>query len=446
MKKNISINLFGTLYCIDEDAYALLQKYTDSMKSYFARQEGGEEIADDIEHRVAELMWQKKEEGFEAITIDMIKEIIAKIGNPAEIDGKEEEEETTSGKSFDEKYGAKTNNAHNNAEGGATGTTAENTTWEHIKDRVTHGHLYRNPRDKKLGGVCSGLAAYFNKGKDTGINDATFWRLGFLIPAVLLFFNCPWWMPDIVQFFIPIIYIVLWIVMPEAHTAEDRLRMQGKDVNPQSINEEILNDAENTKTYSQASYQERQNSNSGCLKVLFGLFIVILMFPFLIFMIVAITALIAASSIGSGLIGDILVSTPAESIPVLLASSKLMVLMTTVCAIVVLAIPLYFFIRWFRNSDKKLSALTIVLLSLLWIGCLGFAIFGSITTAAKIGRSTFEMHTDTFFDDDDWDIDDSQSIDDLLNMADSIKADAESRIDSIESTTQSKIDSIEATI
>ena len=63
MKKNISINLFGTLYAIDEDAYTLLERYLNSMKSYFARQEGGEEIADDIEHRVAELLWQQKQQG-----------------------------------------------------------------------------------------------------------------------------------------------------------------------------------------------------------------------------------------------------------------------------------------------------------------------------------------------------------------------------------------------
>ena len=64
MKKNISINLFGTLYNIDEDAYNLLENYLQSMQRYFGRQEGGAEIADDIEHRVAELLWKKKEVPF----------------------------------------------------------------------------------------------------------------------------------------------------------------------------------------------------------------------------------------------------------------------------------------------------------------------------------------------------------------------------------------------
>ena len=79
MKKNITINLFGTLYNIDEDAYQLLDNYLQSMKNYFSRQLNGDEIADDIEHRVAELLWEYKEQGIEAVSIEVIKEIIGKI-------------------------------------------------------------------------------------------------------------------------------------------------------------------------------------------------------------------------------------------------------------------------------------------------------------------------------------------------------------------------------
>ena len=60
MKKNITINLFGQLYHIDEDAYELLRSYEDNMRRYFGSKEGGEEIADDIEHRIAELIAELK--------------------------------------------------------------------------------------------------------------------------------------------------------------------------------------------------------------------------------------------------------------------------------------------------------------------------------------------------------------------------------------------------
>lgn len=63
MKKNININFFGTLYAIDEDAYELLNRYINDIKKYFSGKEGGEEISDDIEHRIAEVMQELKAEG-----------------------------------------------------------------------------------------------------------------------------------------------------------------------------------------------------------------------------------------------------------------------------------------------------------------------------------------------------------------------------------------------
>ena len=87
MKKNININLFGTLYAIDEDACELLEDYLNNMKSYFAKREGGDEIADDIEHRVAEHLWALKEQGMNAIDLETVKRIIGSIGNPDEVDG-----------------------------------------------------------------------------------------------------------------------------------------------------------------------------------------------------------------------------------------------------------------------------------------------------------------------------------------------------------------------
>ena len=79
MKNNICINLFGTLYAIDEDAYQLMERYIENMKLFFSNREGGEEIADDIEHRVAEHLWDLKESGVEAISIEMVKDIINQI-------------------------------------------------------------------------------------------------------------------------------------------------------------------------------------------------------------------------------------------------------------------------------------------------------------------------------------------------------------------------------
>ncbi|MEE1092321.1 MAG: PspC family transcriptional regulator, partial [Prevotella sp.] len=86
MKKNITINLFGTLYSIDEDAYMLLDSYIESMKKHFAGKEDGTEIANDIESRIAELMYELKEKGCEPLCIEQIRSIIERIGNPEDID------------------------------------------------------------------------------------------------------------------------------------------------------------------------------------------------------------------------------------------------------------------------------------------------------------------------------------------------------------------------
>ena len=85
MKKNITINLYGSLYAIDEDAYELLKRYEDNLRAYFSRQADGQEIADDIERRVADLFEELKAQGVEAITIEHVQDIITRLGKPEEV-------------------------------------------------------------------------------------------------------------------------------------------------------------------------------------------------------------------------------------------------------------------------------------------------------------------------------------------------------------------------
>lgn len=85
MKENIQVNLFGTIYHMDKDAYELLKKYEDNMRQYFSRREDGDEIADDIEHRVAELIEDLRQNGTEAITIEHVEDIIRRIGRPEDL-------------------------------------------------------------------------------------------------------------------------------------------------------------------------------------------------------------------------------------------------------------------------------------------------------------------------------------------------------------------------
>lgn len=208
MKKNITINFFGTLYAIDEDAYELLNRYLGDMKRYFSRKEGGEEIADDIEHRVAELMLELKNDGREPIDIALVKEIIGRIGNPEELD-------ETSGEGEN---------------GSATGHRGR----EWFSEQVSKKRLYCNPDDKLLCGVLSGIACYL------GI-DPVWVRLIVVALAILPipFIYISFWT-------VLIIYVILALIVPEAKTPEERLRMHGKPVTMENLNEEIVSSADGT--------------------------------------------------------------------------------------------------------------------------------------------------------------------------------------------------------
>ena len=223
MKKNITLNLCGRLFNIDEDAYEMLSTYEQSLRNYFRSREGGEEIADDIEARIAELMDELKAQGTEAITIEHVTEIIHRLGKPEEMDG------LTPDPSPD---------------GEGKSNKNENPTASHFINERGGKRLYRDPYDKKLSGVLSGFAAYFG-------GDVLWWRIGYVGAILLCFFgsnfNLLWWLPGHRFFFnihfwgfgLIIAYIVLSILMPVAWSPEERLRMKGKPVNPQNLAEEV---------------------------------------------------------------------------------------------------------------------------------------------------------------------------------------------------------------
>lgn len=202
MKKNITINLCGRLFQIDEDAYELLQHYIESLRSSFGRQEGGDEIVNDIEARIAELFDELRQNGIEAITIDHVKEIISRIGNPEELTGEEERKDDKK-KPWDESARSAAQNIYDN-----------------VRSRTAGKKLYRNPKDKMVAGVLSGFAAYTN-------TDPVIWRL--LTVLFTLFYGTGL-----------ILYIILAIVLPEAKTPEQQLQMEGKDVTPQNLADVVV--------------------------------------------------------------------------------------------------------------------------------------------------------------------------------------------------------------
>lgn len=235
MKKNITINLCGRLFSIDEDAYEMLSTYEQSLRNYFRTREGGEEIANDLEERIAELLDELKVQGTEAITIEHVTEVIHRLGKPEEMESLSPDPSPVREGSDNTSDSEQAPFYNTGGDGGEA-----------------YKRLYRNPDDKKLLGVLSGFAAYFG-------GDVLWWRLGY-VGLLLLAWIVPWVMPiSIVRYvfvghvfvyedgaflnnlLFVFIYIVFAVLMPVAETPEDRLRMKGKEVNPQNLAEEITN-------------------------------------------------------------------------------------------------------------------------------------------------------------------------------------------------------------
>src|SRR6478752_3674164 len=90
MKKNISINISGIIFHIEEDGYDTLRKYLDSINKYFGSFEDSSEILADIESRIAEIFLAKLNEGKQVITAEDVQHLVATMGNVSDFKAAEE--------------------------------------------------------------------------------------------------------------------------------------------------------------------------------------------------------------------------------------------------------------------------------------------------------------------------------------------------------------------
>src|SRR5574344_948202 len=91
MKKTLTVNLGGTVFHIDEDAYQLLDKYLSNLRVHFKKEEGSGEIMNDFELRIAELFNERVRLGYEVISIVEVENVITRMGKPEELFEGEEE-------------------------------------------------------------------------------------------------------------------------------------------------------------------------------------------------------------------------------------------------------------------------------------------------------------------------------------------------------------------
>ncbi len=206
MRKTININLGGIAFIIDENAFEALQNYLEALKRKFSNETERSEIMADIEGRMAEMLNQRIGDRKEVASLEDIEYIINIMGKPEDIAG---EDETTS--TAEEKVAS--SNANTNAA---------------PKGEAVKKRLFRDPDDKRVAGVISGLCHYL------GIDD-------------------PVWLRILAVVFIPItsgaiipIYILLMIIVPEADSAAEKLQMRGEPINIKTIEKEFRDAATRT--------------------------------------------------------------------------------------------------------------------------------------------------------------------------------------------------------
>jgi len=197
MNKTVTINISGIIFHIEEDAYDKLSKYLNTIKGYFTSKESGNEIVADIEARVAELLQTKVNAFKQVVLMSDVDDVINALGKPEEF-GIEGEEKTASQEQSNQTYS------------------------EPIKKR-----MFRDPDEKAIGGVCSGVAHYFDV-------DVVWIRLATFL--LIFFGGVSLW-----------VYIILWIVIPEAKTTADRLAMKGERVNIDNISRSFKDEMDGVK-------------------------------------------------------------------------------------------------------------------------------------------------------------------------------------------------------
>lgn len=169
MKKTIHVEIADVDFILNGEAYDLLKDYLDQLSSLFAGLDEKEEIISDIEARIAEKLFALSKKS-SVVTHDHVHKILSKIGSPDEI------YQVLGGFDLDQKPNVKP-------------------------------QLFRDPENAIIGGVCSGIGAYFG-------TDPVIVRIVFLIFILLGGAGV-------------LVYALLWIIIPKADTPAKRRKMHG---------------------------------------------------------------------------------------------------------------------------------------------------------------------------------------------------------------------------
>lgn len=241
MKKTVSVHLGRQLFIIEEDAYDRLRQYLHSLEGRLSNEEGAAEILEDIEMRFAELLLTQLGSPQKVVTLLEVNAAIASLGEADEISAEDE--------------------------GPAPKRDAD-------ENQQKGKQFFRDTQNGIVAGVSAGLAAYFNI-------DPLFVRIGFFL---LSFTGVG----------VPL-YFLLWILLPDAKTPADRLRMQGKSVTIDSLKSEFQKAAGTIRKDSERARQRFRDGSSAVMENTKDLARRLMQFVGIIFVIAGFAALIGVA-------------------------------------------------------------------------------------------------------------------------------------------------------
>lgn len=369
MKKTFNINVAGVPFIIDEDAYNLLSDYLNAIGHAFGKSQDNQELLSDIEGRVAELLLEYTSSGSPIVTAAQVEEVISRIGQPEQMIEVDEEI------SISEEAGTDTETE--SAE--ETETTEGNTTTPPPYQPPTPPKkLYRDSQNAMVGGVCSGLAWYFNW-------DATWVRL--ILLALILFGPFLFIIGSMaISFMLIAAYIILWICLPDAVTPIQRMQMMGEKPTIENIGKTVTDNFREDNGIN--STTQRQQSK-GVISKIFSIFVKSLV------AFVTIVCIILLIGLSICLIGCIFALVMFFTVgffgflPFDVNGNSNVVFWGILCgigAILFIGIPIYLIVRMvFNKKQKNMSSAAKWMLGILFAGGVILAAFstGKIIVEAR---------------------------------------------------------------
>ncbi len=181
----MNINIGGIVFHVDEDAYDKLARYIREIRRQFKNKSDNDEIIKDIESRIVELFQEKLNDKKDIITLEDVDDVINTMGKPRDFSDEEND--------------------------------------PYVR-QVFRKRLFRDIDNRMIGGVCSGLGAYFKL-------DPVIFRIAFIIATIF----------GVTIF----VYLIMWLIIPPARTIEEKLEMQGDPVTLSNIEKSVREELNN---------------------------------------------------------------------------------------------------------------------------------------------------------------------------------------------------------